>query len=87
MIYNNNNNMIKIYIPRPTSYQPPTSMHCLNNAVNERVPYFKMLRYFLGSFLLISFSVLLVLSIVAFRCSVLRFLFLECIYKICKYIR
>ena len=53
------------------------SIYSLNQVINQRTPFHKIL-FFLSSCLLISSSILLVLSIIAFKCSMLRQpLFLE----------
>ena len=67
MTYNDNinNKTIKMYIPSPTSYPNCT----VNNVANERTLFVRMLRSFLGSCLPISFSMLLVLSVIAFKCT------------------
>ena len=68
---NNNNKTIKMYIPSPPIYPPPP-LHRLNNVLNVRMPFLKMLGSFLGSCLLISSSMLLIISVAASKCSMLR---------------
>ena len=43
---NNNSETIQIYTPL-SSHLPPPPLHCLNNVLNERMPFLKILGFFL----------------------------------------
>ena len=53
-----------------TYSDPP--FHHLNNVLNERVSFLRYLGLFLGSCLVLFSSMILVLSEIAFKCTMLR---------------